>query len=135
MQRVLLGIALLVVVVAVAACGGPSKPTTGIYGIAVINHGGRMDGSETPSPLPRGFGMSTLEHDWKAPIWVRPVVDGHPGKVVARTVTDTSGIFRIPVPPGRYLVRGEADGPWYSKVVTVREGAFTHLVIQTRYRF
>jgi hypothetical protein len=131
-HRLLLVLGLIIAAVPLAACGA-EKPTTGVYGIAVTMPGGRISGD--PSPLPRGFGLSHLVPDRLAEVVIRPLEDGRPGKVVARTVADTSGIFRVPLPPGTYVIRAVDDGPPFREIVTVYAGEFAHVVVQTGARF
>ena len=133
MRRALLALMVLAALVSLGSCGATKNPTTGIYGIAVTNHGGVMSGSETPSPLPRGFGLSLLEPDRGASVWVRAEVDNRAGKLVARVTADSNGVFRIPLPPGCYVVRGQEG--YFRKLVTVRNGALTRVIVQTAVRF
>jgi hypothetical protein len=121
--------------VCVSACGGTGA--SGIYGIAVTNHGGPLFGphpSLTPSPLPGGFGLSHLEPDSHRGIVVRAVAGDGSVKVVAKVQANADGIFKVTLPPGRYQVLGAPPYSSDRKSVTVRAGAYTRVVVRTGVR-
>jgi hypothetical protein len=113
------------------ACGGPDEPTTGIYGIAVANQGGREPPS---SPLPGGFGMSEYIPFRRAVVVVRKASEGHDGEVIARAQAKRNGLFRIALPPGRYIVSCTV-GDSVAEPVTVHDGSFARVIVLTPLRF
>ena len=112
----------------VASCG---KAGTGIVGIVTERRAGMVSGMPTPSLLPDGFGMSTeMPATVPLTLLVEPVSGGKAGQVVARVQTN-DGLFKVAVPPGRYVVvikgaNRESDQP--SQPLTVRAGRYSRLV-------
>lgn len=115
----------------VASCG---KPGTGIAGIVIERRAeaAYIGGMPTPSPLPDGFGMSTdMPVKGPLPLLVEPISGSKSGQVVAKVQTNDDGLFKVTVPPGRYVVvikgaNRESDYP--SQPLTVRAGRYSRLV-------
>jgi hypothetical protein len=119
---------LLSATLVLSACGGAPKPVSGIYGMAVVNQGGMIQyPAPSPSPLPDGFGLSTMEPDAHAAIVVTTYADGHAGKEVARIEAGDTGVFRVTLAPGTYLLQGQTG---VAKVVTVPPAGFVRVVLQ-----
>ena len=123
----LLGGALLVMLV--AACGHGSS---GIRGVVTERRSGAVSGTPTPSPLPGGFGLSTgMPAVPRLTLLIEPLAGTKAGQVVATTHTD-HGLFRVAVPPGRYVVvikGGNAESNQTSRPVTVQAGRYSPLVL------
>jgi hypothetical protein len=112
----------------VASCG---KAEAGIVGIVIERRAGMVSGMPTPSALPDGFGMST-EMPAKVPLTllVEPVGGDKAGQVVARVQTN-DGLFKVTVPPGRYVVvikGANRESDQSSQPLTVRAGRYSRLV-------
>jgi hypothetical protein len=116
-----------------AACGARATPgpsasasaASGIYGIALLGPGGSQTSNPTPSPLPGGFGSSEgLKPFAQATVLIKARDGEHAGQVVARVKSDNQGIFRVALPPGRYLLMGQAHNS-ERKQVTVQAGGYT----------
>ncbi len=122
---------LLASLVLLGACGSASTLSSGIYGIAVANHGGLMASPPTPAPLPGGFGLSELEPYSRAAIVVATVTENGSGKVVANVTAGADGIFKVALAPGPYVVR---YAPPYASAdvrVTVQAGKYARVIVQT----
>ena len=90
-----------------------------------------MGGMPSPSPLPDGFGISTdMPAKGSLLLLIEPVSGDKAGQVVAKVQTN-DGLFKVTVPPGRYVVvikgaNRESDQP--SQPVAVRTGRYSRLV-------
>jgi len=133
-KRRLVGLALLLAgMFALAACGGTasqhtstsSSPTSGVYGIALKNP---VTASPTPSPLPGGFGEAEGVPCPHAAILIRSTGGHDAGGLVTRVRADAQGIFRVSLPPGRYLAYGRGLRYTGSRF-TVRPGVFTRVLV------
>jgi len=127
---------LVAALMVLAACGSAPQPrlsaspspSSGIYGIAVTAPVG--PGPFQPSPLPSGFGSSTM-----LPIpHARLVVKDRHGAVIARITADEKGVFRLSLAPGTYAVWGTGGSALKTKVV-VSPGVFTRAVAYAWYHF
>jgi hypothetical protein len=134
--RLLVGVVIVAALLSLAACGdsgkpsdNPARPTTGIFGITVGYPGGLT--TPTPSPLPRGFGLSILRPARHEQVVVCEWVNGKPGDVVARIESRSGGIFWVPLPAGTYALWGGNVGRRGRRVVDVHSGAFTRVVLRT----
>ena len=112
-----------------ASCG---KGGTGITGIVTeMRPTAHMGGMPSPSPLPDGFGMSTdMPAKGSLVLLIEPVSGDKADQVVAKVQTN-DGLFKVTVPPGRYVVvikgaNRESDQP--SQPVAVRAGRYSRLV-------
>jgi hypothetical protein len=117
--------------VTLIACGSQPAADTGIYGITLTNQGGRFS---EPSPLPGSFGESDLIPDLSEAVRIKALSGEHAGTIVASLRSDGHGIFRVPLPPGTYLVWGVAESG-DAQAVTVHEGEFARVQVRTGYRF
>ena len=119
-RNVLLGSTVLLVALALAACGSSARPqASGIYGIVVISGG---PPTISPSPLPDGFGTS-LARPEAQPVTITVT---KAGKVVAKTVSIHS-LFRVALPPGSYALRDDDHYP--PVVITVPAGHYARAVL------
>jgi hypothetical protein len=140
MRRRLVSLALaLLAMLALASCGGASSPhpspTSGIYGVTLVNHGGKETATwPTPSPLPGGFGLSKLEPYPRAVALIKVASGPDAGRTIARVRSDAQGVFRVALPPGRYLVRGSSSDSLRRRVA-VRAGVYSRVRIQVASRF
>ena len=133
-QRVLIGVLAVTLALVLVSCGNPkppaaaSTPASGIFGIVVINDPTMQTARPTPSPLPAGFGLSAERADaYPVAILVKAVDGSRAGKVVA-VVHPAHALFRVAVPPGRYvLALKESVGAFPSRV-TVTAGQYTRVI-------
>jgi hypothetical protein len=124
---------LLATMVFLASCGDVTKATSGVYGITLVNHGGLMTAAPSPSPLPGGFLASSYwVPDSREVVLIKAVDGEHAGQVVARVHSDNRGLFRVELPPGRYVL-SEKRWPLIEKRVTVHAGRFSRVLIQVAY--
>lgn len=123
-------IALLAAILAMAA--SCSNGGTGIRGIVTERRPEAALGTPpTPSPLPDGFGMSAdMPAASPQTLLIKPLSGSAAGQVVA-TVRTHDGLFKVAVPPGRYVVvikglNRESDET--SQPITVQSGGYSPLV-------
>jgi hypothetical protein len=115
----------------VAACGSRGS---GIRGIVTERRpiSAYIGGTPTPSPLPDRFGLSIgMPAVGRLTLLIEPVGGSKAGQVVATTQTQ-GGLFRVAVPPGRYVVvikGGNAESNQTSRPVTVEAGRYSPLVL------
>lgn len=127
MRVVFAGLIAAVVAVVAGCAAGPgagepgSGASSGVEGVTVVDEGCPIQHGTAPCP----------ERPLRARI---VVVRQGSSDVVARTESDGAGRFRVPLRPGRYLLRPEnltgAPVPWARPVdVEVRAGAFSNLTV------
>jgi hypothetical protein len=106
-----------------------ASPSSGIYGITLV-HGGGFPGKplQTPSPLAGGFGSSRLGPAAWSDVVVKAVSGPHEGQIIARLQSGATGIFRVALPPGDYLVMGSSKAS-ERKRVTVHPGAYSRVKV------
>ena len=113
-----------------SSCG---KGGAGIRGIVTENRPepAFIGGTPTPSPLPDGFGMSAdMPAVPRLTLLIKPIGGSEAGQVVA-TVRTRDGLFKVAVPPGRYVVvikGGNRESDQTSRPITVRAGRYSPLV-------
>lgn len=113
-----------------SSCG---KGGAGIRGIVTENRPepAFIGGTPTPSPLPDGFGMSAdMPAVPRLTLLVKLISGSEAGQVVA-TVRTRDGLFKVAVPPGRYVVvikGGNRESDQTSRPITVRAGRYSPLV-------
>jgi len=113
-----------------ASCG---KGEAGIRGIVTENRPepAFIGGTPTPSPLPDGFGMSAdMPAVPRLTLLVKLISGSEAGQVVA-TVRTRDGLFKVAVPPGRYVVvikGGNRESDQTSRPITVRAGRYSPLI-------
>jgi hypothetical protein len=137
----LLGLtAILAATLSLASCGtgspspgASSSPESGVYGISLVNQGGMMTALPSPSPLPGGFGPSLLVPDPHHVVLVRVAGGPDAGKLIARVRSDAQGLFRVALPPGRYLVKGPDIGS-DKELVSVRAGGYSRVRLKVATR-
>ncbi len=90
-----------------------------------------MGGGPTPSPLPGGFGLSV---DMPAipplTLLIEPLSGSQTDQVVAM-VQMHHGLFKVALPPGRYVViikGGNRESDQASRPITVQAGRYSPLV-------
>ena len=112
-----------------AAC---SSGGSGIRGIVTERRPGPARGTPTPSPLPGGFGLSIGRPAVpRLTLLIEPLSGSKTGQAVATTQTQ-DGLFRVAVPPGRYVIvikGGNAESNQTSRPVTVQAGRYSPLVL------
>ena len=113
----------------VASCGNGG---TGIKGIVTeMRPTAHMGGMPSPSPLPDGFGMSAdMPAASPQTLLIKPLSGSAAGQVVA-TVRTHDGLFKVAVPPGRYVVviKGlNRESDQTSQPITVQAGRYSRLV-------
>ena len=113
-----------------ASCGNRGA---GIMGIVTERppEAAFMGGTPTPRPLPDGFGMRA-DMPAKPPLTllIKPISGSEAGQVVARVRTH-DGLFKVAVPPGRYVVvikGANRESDQTSRPITVQTGRFSPLV-------
>ena len=137
---------LLAWAVVLASCGGRTQSSTqststlgvkvgkpsGVIGI-VLFEGGPAIPSPSP-PLPGGFGSGSLGRPYRfVVVQVKATSGPRAGEVVARVKPDSRALFRIDLPPGRYLLMPlvPKHGPWpRPTTVTVRAGQRTRAIVR-----
>ena len=137
MKNKLLGLTvILAATLSLASCGTASpragsstSSTSGVYGITLVNQGGMMTALPTPSPLPGGLGTSVLVPDPRHVVLIRVAGGPDAGKLIARVRSGAQGLFRVALPPGRYLLKGPDIGSG-EQLVTVRLGDYSHVRLQ-----
>jgi hypothetical protein len=116
-SKVLVRIAFVGLFVLIAAgCGSnpqpKSTPASGVQGRAMTS-GGELDAGPNPRPMPN---VAIFVHEG----------DLH-GTIVAQTKADSTGAFKIDLPPGTYtLVEGLYAGG-VPKTITVKPGAYVRV--------
>lgn len=141
MKNRLLGLTvILTATFSLASCGTASPragsstiSTSGVYGITLVNQGGMMTALPTPSPLPGGLGRSLLVPDPHHVVLVRAAGGPDAGKLLARVRSDAQGLFRVALPPGRYLLKGPDVGSG-KQLVSVRAGDYSRLRLKVAIR-
>jgi hypothetical protein len=140
MGRRLVGLALLLAaMLALASCGAAASPrpsasaseSSGVYGITLVNRGGRMTAAPTPSPLPGGFVTSVLVPYPQGVVLIKAARGQDAGQLIARVRSDAQGLFRIALPSGPYPVTGNVQ---ITVHVTVRAGGYSRVRIQVAVR-
>jgi hypothetical protein len=113
-----------------ASCGNGGA---GIMGIVTERRpeAAFMGGTPTPSPLPDGFGMSA-DMPAKPPLTllIKPISGSEAGQVVAKVRTH-GGLFKVAVPPGRYVVvikGANRESDQTSRPITVQAGRYCPLI-------
>ena len=113
-----------------SSCG---KSGPGITGIVTENRpeAAFRGGTPTPSPLPDGFGMS-VDMPAKPPLTllIKPISGNKANQVVARVQTH-DGLFKMAVPPGRYVVvikGANRESDQTSQQITVQAGRYSPLI-------
>ena len=126
--------AVLVVILtlAAAACGGGGRGTSGGSGIAgtVVSAQGCPAPGEASEPSPNASVPACEERPVAAMV---RIVDSASGTVVAETVADENGHFRLELPPGDYEAHvlaedGTEAGPGVP--VAVPPGTMTEVTLQ-----
>jgi hypothetical protein len=103
-------------------------PASGIFGIVVINDPLEQTAMPTPLPLPEGFGLSPDKADaYPVTILVKAVGGSEAGKVVA-VVHPAHALFRVGVPPGRYVLDVKENVGAFPSDVTVIAGRYTRVI-------
>jgi hypothetical protein len=143
--RVHLALAVVVVAVALASCGGGAgRPTTqssrssGVFGIVLFTgHGPRLVPA-SPLPLPGGF----VREPWldgnpfpDASVHVVAKTGANAGRVVATVKPNAQGLFRVTLPPGRYVLWPAVPRIWrWRTAVRVRSGAYARAEVHVMWQ-
>jgi hypothetical protein len=122
MRRMLVAGALALAVM-VAACGGNDDPS-GIDGLLRVS-GGLFPGLDQPTAGTVSVYPATAEGEeplLNQPVGVEPI---------AELAVDSTGEFRISLPPGTYLVAAQMGGgyAWWTQWVEVDPGGYTPITI------
>jgi hypothetical protein len=90
-----------------------------------------IGGTPTPSPLPDGFGMSAdMPAKPRLTLLIKPISGSEAGHVVA-TVRTHDGLFKVVLPPGRYVLvikGGNRESDQTSRPITVQTGRYSPLI-------
>ncbi len=112
-----------------ASCGSGGTGITGI--VTERRYEAFMGGGPTASPLPDGFGMSTdMPAVPQLTLLIEPLGGSQAEQVVAGVETH-QGLFKVALPPGRYVViikGGNRESDQASRPIIVRAGRYSPLV-------
>ena len=117
MQRHCYVLPLILAVLSLSACGSPTPRDSGIAGMAQASGGGNEV-------------TLKLAPDSYARIVVKAESGPAAGTVVAKVRADAGGLFRVSLPPGRYLVYGRTFPPG-AVHVTVTAGHYADAAVLT----
>jgi hypothetical protein len=128
----------LVLSLALAACGHDAPQPSGVYGIVTVaakspastGMGETVTTTALPaSPLPGGFGQSSDTPCPQAVVAVKALSGAHSGEVVARATCDDQGLFRVTLAPGTYALSTTTGAVAHPPAIVSVKTGFARVIV------